>query len=252
VGREVILETKDLAKHFGGVRAVDGVDIKVYRGELLGIIGPNGAGKTTFFNLVTGFLKPTRGKIIYEGREIQGLPPYKIARMGIARTFQIVRPLKNLTVFENVVTACGYRDYWGFSFVKPWDREDYLDKAERLLREVGLEDYAYKQAGTLPLGYLRRLEIARALAIDPKILLLDESMSGMSVEEIEEIKALIRKLRRKGLTILLVEHNVPVAVELSDRMYVLNFGRIIAEGKPEEVVRNKSVIEAYLGAGYAA
>ena len=252
MGREVILETKDLAKHFGGVRAVDGVDIKVYRGELLGIIGPNGAGKTTFFNLVTGFLKPTRGKIIYEGREIQGLPPYKIARMGIARTFQIVRPLKNLTVFENVVTACGYRDYWGFSFVKPWDREDYLDKAERLLREVGLEDYAYKQAGTLPLGYLRRLEIARALAIDPKILLLDESMSGMSVEEIEEIKALIRKLRRKGLTILLVEHNVPVAVELSDRMYVLNFGRIIAEGKPEEVVRNKSVIEAYLGAGYAA
>ncbi len=250
--REVILETKDLAKHFGGVRAVDGVDIKVYRGELLGIIGPNGAGKTTFFNLVTGFLKPTRGKIIYEGREIQGLPPYRIARMGIARTFQIVRPLKNLTVFENVLTACGYRDYWGFSFVKPWDREDYLDKAERLLREVGLEDYAYKQAGTLPLGHLRRLEIARALAIDPKILLLDESMSGMSVEEIEEIKALIRRLRGKGLTILLVEHNVPVAVELSDRMYVLNFGRIIAEGKPEEVVRNKSVIEAYLGAGYAA
>ncbi len=249
---EVVLETRDLARYFGGIRAVDGVDIKVYRGELLGIIGPNGAGKTTLFNLITGFLKPTRGKIIYEGREIQGLPPARIARLGIARTFQIVRPFKGLTVLENVLIACGYKNYAGLSFVKPWGREEYLSKAESLVREVGLEDYADKPAGTLPLGFLRRLEIARALAIDPKILLLDESMSGMSTEEIEEVKALIRGLRRKGLTILLVEHNVPVAVELADRMYVLNFGKIIAEGKPDEVIRERSVIEAYLGAGYAA
>ena len=249
---DVILETRDLAKYFGGVKAVDGVDIHVYRGELLGIIGPNGAGKTTLFNLITGFLKPTRGRIIYEGREIQGMPPSRIALMGIARTFQIVRPFKNLTVFENVLTACGYKDYAGLSFIRSWRKDEYLSKAEHLIREVGLEDYSDKPAGTLPLGHLRRLEIARALAIEPKILLLDESMSGMSTEEIEEIKTLIRRLRKGGLTILLVEHNVPVAVELSDRMYVLNFGKIIAEGKPEEVIHNKEVIEAYLGAGYAA
>jgi branched-chain amino acid transport system ATP-binding protein len=248
----VILETRDLAKYFGGVRAVDGVSIRVRRGELLGIIGPNGAGKTTLFNLITGFLKPTRGKVIYEGREIQGMPPARIARMGIARTFQIVRPLKNLTVFDNVLTACGYREYAGLSFVKPWMKEEYMGKAEKLIREVGLEDYMYKPTGTLPLGYLRRLEIARALALDPKILLLDESMSGMSMEEITEIEAIIKDLWRKGLTVILVEHNVPVAVELSERMYVLNFGRIIAEGRPEEIISDKRVIEAYLGAGYAA
>jgi len=249
---EVILETKDLCKYFGGIKALDEVNIKVKKGELLGVIGPNGAGKTTLFNLITGFYKPTRGKIIYEGKEIQGLPPAKIALMGIARTFQIVRPLKRLTVFDNVLIACGYRNYAGLSFVKRWDREEYFKKAEKIIKEVGLEDYMDMPAGTLPLGYLRRLEIARALALDPKIILLDEVMSGLSVSEIEEIKALIRKLKVSGLTIIFVEHNVPVAVELSERMYVLNFGKVIAEGKPEEVIRNKSVIEAYLGEEYAA
>jgi len=248
----VILETKDLCKYFGGIRAVDGVNIKVRKGELLGVIGPNGAGKTTLFNLITGFYKPTRGKIIYEGKEIQGLPPAKIALMGIARTFQIVRPLKKLTVFDNVLIACGYRNYAGLSFIKRWDREEYFKKAEKIIKEVGLEDYMDNPAGTLPLGYLRRLEIARALALDPKIVLLDEVMSGLSVSEIEEIKDLIRKLKASGLTIIFVEHNVPVAVELSERMYVLNFGKVIAEGKPEEVIRNEKVIEAYLGEEYAA
>lgn len=249
---DIILETRDLTKYFGGVRAVDGVNIYVRRGELLGIIGPNGAGKTTLFNLITGFLKPNRGKIIYEGREIQGLPPARIALMGIARTFQIVRPLRSVSVLDNVLTACGHRKYAGLSFVEAWDRDEYLRKAEEIVREVGLKDYMYKPAGTLPLGLLRRLEIARALALEPRVLLLDEAVSGMSVEEIEEIKVLVRRLRAKGLTILLVEHNVPVAVELSDRMYVLNFGRIIAEGEPEDVIRNREVIEAYLGTGYVA
>ncbi|MEM4488954.1 MAG: ABC transporter ATP-binding protein [Desulfurococcaceae archaeon] len=247
----MILETKDLCKYFGGIKAVEGVNIFIKRGELLGIIGPNGAGKTTLFNLITGYLKPTKGKIIYERREIQGLPPAKIVSMGIARTFQIVRPFKNLSVFENVLIACGLKNYYGLSFVKRSDGDEYLKKAEGIVKKLGLEDYAHVPAKNLPLGYLKRLEIARALALDPKLLLLDEVMSGLNKIEIEEVKGVIKEVRSMGLTVVLVEHNVPVAVELSDRMYVLNFGKVIAEGSPEEIVRDKRVIEAYLGEEYA-
>lgn len=248
---EVILETKDLCKYFGGIRAIDGVSIVVKKGELLGVIGPNGAGKTTLFNLITGYLKPDKGKIIYEGREIQGLSPATIASMGIARTFQIVRPFKNLSVLDNVLIACGLKSYSGLSFVKRWDRDEYLKKAENIIKRVGLEEYTHTPAKNLPLGHLKRLEIARALALNPRLLLLDEVVAGLNRTEIEEIKSVIKELRSMGLTIMLVEHNVPVAVELSDRMYVLNFGKVIAEGPPGEVIRNRQVIEAYLGEEYA-
>ncbi len=228
---------------------MNNVNIRVEKGEVLGIIGPNGAGKTTLFNLITGFLKPTSGKIIFEGREIQGLPPAKIVKLGIARTFQIVKPLKRLTVFQNVLIACGYKNYFGLSFMRGWRRDEYFRKAESIIRMVGLEDYAEIEAGLLPLGYQKRLELARALAVDPKLLLLDEPTAGMSYEESSEIKEIIKNIRRSGITIMLVEHNVPVAVELSDRMYVLNYGEIIAEGDPSSVIEDRRVVEAYLGVG---
>jgi branched-chain amino acid transport system ATP-binding protein len=249
---KILLKTVNLTKDFGGIKAVDEVNIEVYKGELLGIIGPNGAGKTTLLNLITGILKPTKGKIIFNEREIQGMSPSAIARMGIARTFQIVRPFKRLSVFENVLIACGYRDYQGFSFIKKWKNDIYIKKAESLIRKLGLEDYMYTPAENLPLGYLKRLEIARALALDPKLLLLDEVTSGLSKGESEEIKYIVKELKKQGISIIFVEHNVPLTAELSDRIYVLNFGRVIAEGRPEEVIRDKKVIEAYLGEEYAA
>jgi branched-chain amino acid transport system ATP-binding protein len=249
---KILLKTVNLTKDFGGIKAVDEVNIEVYKGELLGIIGPNGAGKTTLLNLITGILKPTKGKIIFNDREIQGMSPSAIARMGIARTFQIVRPFKRLSVFENVLIACGYRDYQGFSFIKKWKNDIYIKKAESLIRKLGLEDYMYTPAENLPLGYLKRLEIARALALDPKLLLLDEVTSGLSKGESEEIKYIVKELKKQGISIIFVEHNVPLTAELSDRIYVLNFGRVIAEGRPEEVIRDKKVIEAYLGEEYAA
>jgi branched-chain amino acid transport system ATP-binding protein len=248
---KILLKTVNLTKDFGGIKAVDEVNIEVYKGELLGIIGPNGAGKTTLLNLITGILKPTKGKIIFNEREIQGMSPSAIARMGIARTFQIVRPFKRLSVFENVLIACGYRDYQGFSFIKKWKNDIYIKKAESLIRKLGLEDYMYTPAENLPLGYLKRLEIARALALDPKLLLLDEVTSGLSKGESEEIKYIVKELKKQGISIIFVEHNVPLTAELSDRIYVLNFGRVIAEGRPEEVIRDKKVIEAYLGEEYA-
>ena len=249
---KILLKTVNLTKDFGGIKAVDEVNIEVYKGELLGIIGPNGAGKTTLLNLITGILKPTKGKIIFNEREIQGMSPSAIARMGIARTFQIVRPFKRLSVFENVLIACGYRDYQGFSFIKKWKNDIYIKKAESLIRKLGLEDYMYTPAENLPLGYLKRLEIARALALDPKLLLLDEVTSGLSKGESEEIKYIVKELKKQGISIIFVEHNVPLTAELSDRIYVLNFGRVIVEGRPEEVIRDKKVIEAYLGEEYAA
>jgi branched-chain amino acid transport system ATP-binding protein len=248
---KILLKTVNLTKDFGGIKAVDEVNIEVYKGELLGIIGPNGAGKTTLLNLITGILKPTKGKIIFNEREIQGMSSSAIARMGIVRTFQIVRPFKRLSVFENVLIACGYRDYQGFSFIKKWKNDIYIKKAESLIRKLGLEDYMYTPAENLPLGYLKRLEIARALALDPKLLLLDEVTSGLSKGESEEIKYIVKELKKQGISIIFVEHNVPLTAELSDRIYVLNFGRIIAEGRPEEVIRDKKVIEAYLGEEYA-
>jgi len=250
---EVILRTEDLCKYFGGIKALDHVNIHVRKGEILGIIGPNGAGKTTLFNVVSGFYKPTKGAVFFMGRRISGLHPAKIARIGIGRTFQITRPFKNLTVLQNVMAACGRDAYFGLSFFKKYRTPEVVEEAMSIIEDVGLADYADQPAKVLPIGHMRRLEIARALALRPKLLLLDEPTAGMSAKEIEEISELVRRLRdEKGITIMLVEHNMRVAMGLSDRMYVLNYGKVIAEGTPEEVRENPLVIEAYLGRGYAA
>jgi len=246
-----VLSIQNISKRFGGLHALENVNIEVKKGEILGVIGPNGAGKTTLFSIISGFLKPTAGKVIFEGKEIQGFPPARIVKMGIARTFQIVKPLKNLTVFENILTATGYRNYFGLSFMKKWDMEEYKTKADEIIEEIGLKKYRDVVSGSLPLGLQKRIEIAKALALDPKLLLLDEPTAGMSHEESNEIKRLIVDLRNRGITIMLVEHNVPFAVELSDRMYVLSYGKIIAEGVPEDIIKNEKVIAAYLGGEYA-
>ncbi len=247
-----MLKIVNLNKRFGGLQALSNVNMEVKKGEILGVIGPNGAGKTTLFNIITGFLKPTSGRIIFQGMEIQRLPPAKIVKLGIARTFQIVKPLKNLTVFENILTAVGYQNYFGLHFFKRWNEEEYVKKAEKIIKLVGLEGHRDTVSGLLPLGLQKRIEIAKALAVEPKLLLLDEPTAGMSYEESEEIKELIKRVRERGVTIMLVEHNVPFAVDLTDRMYVLSYGKIIAEGSPEEVIKNKKVIEAYLGGEYAS
>ncbi len=245
-----MLKLVNLTKKFGGLQALSNVNMVVKEGEILGIIGPNGAGKTTLFNIITGFIKPTSGKIIFQGIEIQKYPPAKIVKLGIARTFQIVKPLKNLTVFENILTAVGYSNYFGMQFFKKWNKDEYIKRTEEILKLVGLEEHKNKVADLLPLGLQKKIEIAKTLALDPKLLLLDEPTAGMSYEESEEIKELIKKLNERGVTIMLVEHNVPFAVNLAHRMYVLSFGEIIAEGIPQEIIKNKKVIEAYLGEEY--
>ena len=243
-----LLDISDLSKHFGGLRAVDGVSFGIERGEILGLLGPNGAGKTVCFNLISGVYKPTAGMITFDGRRIDGRPPHVIAGLGIGRTFQIVKPFAHLTVAENVLAARGiarYRDLpkiWS-SWKTPSERQEALN----LLERVGLADLAERRAGLLPLGNLRRLEIARALAVGKKLLLLDESFSGLRHEEIAHLEALIRAIRADGLTVLLIEHNMRVAMGLCDRLVVLDHGRKLAEGRPAEVRANEAVIEAYLG-----
>jgi len=243
-----LLEISGLSKHFGGLRAVDGVSFQIRPGEILGLLGPNGAGKTVCFNLVSGVYRPTAGRIVFDGQRVDGLAPHVIAGLGIGRTFQIVKPFAQLTVLENVLAARGITRYR--SLPKIWS--SWKTPAERratlsLLERVGLSDLAERRAGLLPLGNLRRLEIARALAVGRKLLLLDESFSGLRHEEIAQLEALIRAIRADGLTVLLIEHNMRVAMALCDRLVVLDHGRKLAEGRPTEVRADEAVIEAYLG-----
>jgi branched-chain amino acid transport system ATP-binding protein len=243
-----ILETQDLSKHFGGLKAVDKVNMKIYPGEILGLLGPNGAGKTVCFNLISGTYKPTGGAIRFEGMRTDGLPTYQVAAGGIGRTFQIVKPFGSLSVLENVLVARGISRYGSFLRVwRGWKTKAERSEAMSILERVGLAELAKRKASLLPLGNLRRLEIARALVVGKKLLLLDESFSGLRHEEITNLETLIRNIRESGVTILLIEHNMRVAMGLCDRIVVLDHGKTIAEGDPGSIQENEKVIEAYLG-----
>jgi branched-chain amino acid transport system ATP-binding protein len=243
-----LLEVTDLSKYFGGLKALNHVNFKVMPGEILGLIGPNGAGKTVCFNLISGVYKPTSGKILFQGQSTEGRAPYEIANKGIGRTFQIVKPFASLSVLENVLVAQGIPKYRAFSKMwSPWRSKSEVHRGLIVLERVGLSDLANWKAGLLPLGNLRRLEIARALIVGHKLLLLDESFSGLRHDEISRLEKLIRSICEDGITVLLIEHNMRVAMGLSDHLVVLDHGRKLAEGPPGEIQKSEKVIEAYLG-----
>jgi len=243
-----LLEVNGLSKEFGGLRALDAVDFKAEGGEILGVIGPNGAGKTTLFNLISGTYAPSRGEIRFEGRSILGLKTHQISGLGIGRTFQIVRPFQNMDVLTNVLVALGHRFYPSLKdCVRPFRNPQNLAEAGALLEDSGLSPYARMEAKNLPLGFKKRLEITRALALHPNLLLLDEPSAGLRFEESAQLMELIRRVRDQGLAILLIEHNMQVVMDLCKRIVVLDHGQKIAEGSPEEIRSNPQVIEAYLG-----
>jgi branched-chain amino acid transport system ATP-binding protein len=243
-----ILQTEKLSKFFGGLRALQNIDLEVRAHEILGMIGPNGAGKTTFFNAVCGVYAPEGGKVFLEGKEITGMPTHRIARMGIGRTFQIVKPFMNISVERNILAALGKDRMKGISpALLGIGLGKSREEVRRLLRLVGIESSIAKPARTLTLGHQKRMEIARALALKPKLLMLDEPFAGLSQEEIRPLVQVIKNLKAEGITILLIEHNVPFVMEVCDRLVVLNFGEKLCEGPPQEVRNDRRVIEAYLG-----
>jgi branched-chain amino acid transport system permease protein len=234
----VILEVRNVSKAFGGLKAVQDVSLAVRSGEILGIIGPNGAGKTTLFNLLNGFIRPDAGQILLDGRDIVGHKPYEICAAGVGRTFQVVRPFRRMTVTQNVVAG---------AFVHAATDEEANAVARAALRDVGLAADADRLAGGLSSRQLRLLELARALAGRPKLLLLDETLAGLGSGEVEAVIAVVRALAAKGITIVIIEHTMPAMVRLVDRFVVLDHGAVLAEGPPAEITRHPAVIDAYLG-----
>jgi branched-chain amino acid transport system ATP-binding protein len=242
-----LLEAVDLSKHFGGVQALSRVNFKLSKGELLGVIGPNGSGKTTLVNAITRFVQPSSGKVLFKGRPIQHLPPYKIVRLGIARTFQMVRPFYQLPAYKNMIIPLSSPRVKGLLGGRYGDRDA---KALDLLEEVGFErdaHVAHKLAGALPQGYLKRLELAKAIALQPELVVLDELFSGLSLAEVAGIIPIIEKMRHQGKTIIMIEHRLKELFKIADRVMVMNFGAKIAEGSPGEVMQNEAVKSAYLG-----
>ncbi len=244
-----IIETRQVAKHFGGLHAVDGVDLQVAEGAMHSIIGPNGAGKTTLFNLISGYLKPTSGQVFLRGREITGLPLHRMAHLGIGRSFQITNVFPNLTVLENVRLSAQALGRDNLKLWTPAGRyRRYTDQARAALREVGLEEKAHLPAAVLPHGDKRKLELAIILAGDPQVLLLDEPTAGMASEQVPALVQMIARIRAVGnKTIILVEHNMSIVMNVSDRITVMHQGKVLAEGNPTEIAANEAVQRAYLG-----
>ena len=244
---EPLLQVTRLSKTFGGIQAIMNVSFELAKGEILGVIGPNGSGKTTLVNLITGFVKPTTGRVSFKGMDITGLPPHKIANMGLTRTFQVMRPYDSLSAFKNLIVPLNsprVRKTAGGTL------GDIDAVAIDILEEVGFERDArvpYKTAGSLPLGYLKRLELGRCIALRPEVIICDEVFSGLSMSEISSLIPLLERLRMEGITMIMIEHRLRELFRLSNRVVVLTFGQKIAEGTPEEVMSNQQVRDAYLG-----
>jgi ABC-type branched-subunit amino acid transport system ATPase component len=242
-----LLQLKSLFKSFGGILAINDLSFELAEGELLGLIGPNGSGKTTAVNLMTGFVKPSSGAVLYRGRNITGMPAHGVVRLGISRTFQMVKPFYQLPAYKNmIIPLCSPR-------VKQMVGGRYGDRdavALDLLEEVGFErdaQVAYKSAAVLPQGYLKRLELAKAIALKPDLIILDELFSGLSLAEVASIVPIIERLRKEGKSIIMIEHRLKELFRIADRLVVLNFGQKIAEGRAEEVMASEAVRKAYLG-----
>jgi branched-chain amino acid transport system ATP-binding protein len=253
-----LLETKGLTKRFGGLTAVDNLDIVVDKGEIVGLVGPNGAGKTTAFNIITGVMPPTSGSVIFKGKDVTGLKPYEIAKEGLVRTFQLTTVFGEATVLENVIAGSylsARQGFWQGLFnmrsARNQNRE-VLQKAMGLLEFMGLAELKDVKANGLPHGHQRILGVAMAMAANPELILLDEPVTGMTPSETKIMMSKLEQIWGEGMGILLVEHNMKAVMGICKRIYVISFGKKIAEGSPEEIIKNKQVVEAYLGVRHAA
>ncbi|MEW6600763.1 MAG: ABC transporter ATP-binding protein [Nitrospirota bacterium] len=233
-----LLEVRDVSMFFGGLAAISDVSFDIQKGDILGLIGPNGAGKTTMFNVVNGFYAPSKGEVFFKGKKISGMKPHRVCKLGMARTFQVVKPLQRMSVLDNVIAS---------AFLRVKNRGEAEDIALDKIKFTGLHEDLNVISKGLPLGKRKKLEIARALATQPEMLLLDESFAGLNPAELDDSIEIIRKIKDSGITIMIIEHHMKVIMAISDRIVVLSYGQKLAEGTPEEIGNNPLVIEAYLG-----